>query len=364
MQKIANAGAVKTTSAAMLRAIVTWQWTKKLLYWVILSAGTVSECAFLVASLWMSINSSVHPLVLLLIPEQTTQHISELATAAYVALPECIVALATVVVVGHVKTWFYRGRSWNVSLVWSVLFGLPTVVFLLLSLITLGCSVASVSFIMPQPLIIVRALAGYMFAFVSLLYTQLGLPQERERLQEKDKTIVQLRQQREDDLNALQREHAQIVAEVRRQSELAIAELRQQKDAKMSDLERNLQMLQQQIEFQNRDLENQKALLAETKTAHRQLLSELEKTEETALQAYSEECISWLRTGEKTAPVEEIMQFTGHTKRKIVNAITAGYLQVAPRNKDRVLKSSLVNWLKNNPPALANNPPALHVVAG
>lgn len=369
---------VKEVAKGTLQSLVTWDWTKQLLHWLILSAGTMSECAFLIASLWMSVNSSVHALVLLAMPEQTTRHLSEMATAAYVALPECILPLASVVVISHVRVWLY-GRKDVSAGIWSALFGLPTLVFLVLSLITLGCSVASVSFLMPEPLIIVRALAGYMFAFVSLLYARLGVPQERDRLQQKDDVIASLRHQYEEKLAEWGREKEIIVAHWRQQNESSLLELRREKDAIIADLRRqnesNLaewnrqnQLLQTTIEFQTREIASQKVLLTETKNAYRHLQNELDKSEETALQVYSHECLRWLKSGIKTVSVEEITRFTGHSKRKIEHAITKGSLQTAPRNRELVLVSSLVIWLKQNPPGPLKmereTSPSLQAVAG
>lgn len=285
---------LKEIGVSMLR----WDWTKQLLYWIILSAGTMSECVFLIASLWMSINSNVHPFILLFMSEATSIHISELATAAYVALPECIVALACVTVISHIRMWLYDHTI--SSGIWSLLYGLPTLVFLVLSVITLGCSVASTHFIMPEPLVIVRAIAAFMFAFTSLLYTRLGVPQERDKLQEKDDCI------------AIERE-------------------------KNAD--------------QSGEIEKLKADLLTSKNAQTALLNTAYKSDETALQAYSEECLNWLKSGVKTVLSEEITRFTGHSKRRIETAITKGYLQVSPRNKDLITVSSLVIWLRNTPPS-------------
>src|SRR6266699_3550093 len=157
-------------------SILTWGWTKRLLHWIIISAGTMSECVFLVASLWVSINANVHAFVLLFLSEDVTKHVTELATTAYVALPECIVGLAVVVTLSHTRMVMYTPKDYR-AMIWSVLYGLPTLVFLALSLITLGNAVASVTFEMPTGLVVIRALAGYLFAFTSLLYTQIGIPQ-------------------------------------------------------------------------------------------------------------------------------------------------------------------------------------------
>ncbi len=66
--------------------------------------------------------------------------------------------------------------------------------------------------------------------------------------------------------------------------------------------------------------------------------------------------------------MDEINRFTGHSKRKINGAIASGNLQVSPRNKERILTFSLVEWLKKNPPNEGNKErntdgmPTLHVV--
>jgi hypothetical protein len=294
----------------------------------------MSELAFLVASLWMSVNASVHKFVLLFVNEQMTEHISELATTAYVALPELILALAVVTTLGHIRLWLYDRKNYT-ALIWAVLYGLPTLVFLVLSLVTVGCSVASITFQMPGPLVVIRALAGYMFAFTSLLYTQLGKPQERDRLTKKD---------------------------------VALAELAQEKDAKIAELNAETTRLNKIISEQKAVIEEQKTALAESKNIQSELIKAAYKSTESALEAYGEECMNWLKSGVKTVSVEEITRYTGHSKRKIEGAINKGLLQLAPRNKELILTSSLVEWLKITPPTASrkdpDTAPLLHVVNG
>ncbi len=309
------------------RNLITWTWVKVLLHWLIISAGTVSECAFLIASLWMSINASVHALVLLFIDDTMSQRLTEFATAAYVALPELILGLAFVTTIGHVRLFLYSNRKDYRPLIWAALYGIPTVIFLLLSLVTLGCSVMSVNFRLPEPLVVVRALAGYMYAFTSLLYTQLGVPQEKDRLQEKDSLLSQLRQEKDG-----------FIAELQRKAD-AIGELWNRERA---GLESTIQQLKA-------ELEEQKTLLAESKNTQSELLKAINKSSESALQGYSAECMNWLKSGVKTVSVDDINRYTGHSKRKVQNAITAGNLQTSPRNKELILVSSLAQWLAKTP---------------
>jgi len=312
-------GTMKQSAAIGLKgvgdSILHWKWTKALLYWLIISAGTMSELAFLVASLWMSVSASVHPLVLSVIgywtggndqaSEQIAIHISEMATTTYVALPECILALAFITTLGHLRTWLLYDKRDLAALIWTVLYGAPTLVFLILSMITLGCSVVSVTFTLPGPLLVIRALAGFIYAFASLLYWRLGGEQEVDRLRKKDELI--------NGLIAANKE------------------------------------LTDQLEEEKAEVARLNQLLTESKNAQKRLIEEVNKSADTALEAYGEHCLNWLRSGIKTATADEINQFTGHSKRKIGNAITSGNLQVSPRNKELILISSLIEWLKNNP---------------
>lgn len=326
-------------------SIITWEWTKRLLHWAIISAGTMSELAFLVASLWMSINASVHKFVLLFVNEQMTEHISELATTAYVALPELILALAVVTTLGHVRLWLYDRKNYT-ALIWAVLYGLPTLVFLVLSLVTVGCSVASITFQMPGPLVVIRALAGYMFAFTSLLYTQLGKPQERDRLAKKDAALAALAQEKD----------------------AKIAEMEKNNAAKIAELNAETARLNKIISEQKAVIEEQKTALTESKNIQNELIKAAYKTTETALEAYGDECMNWLKSGVKTVSVEDITRYTGHSKRKIEGLINKGILPVSTRNKDLILVNPLVEWLKITPPASGKKDPEtaplLHVVNG
>lgn len=304
------------TAKVVGRSLITWSWTKRLLHWIIISAGTMSECVFLVGVLWVSINANVHPFVLMFMSEATSRFVTLLATTSFIALPECIVGLAVVVTIGHIRTWKHNKRDYRAA-IWVVLYGLPTIVFLVLTLVTLGCSVANTTFIMPMPFVVIRALAAFIFAFTSLLYTQLGVPMEADRLAQKDSLIA--------------------------------------------DLQNQNQRLNQLIETQNAELANSKKRFEDFQNS-------VNKSNDTALGAYSQECINWLKSGVKTANVDEINCLTGHSKRKINGAIASGNLQVSPRNKERILTFSLVEWLKKNPPTevlkerATDGMPTLHIV--
>jgi hypothetical protein len=320
---------------AIGRSLFSWSWTKSLLYWLILSGGTMAELAFLVGAIWMSLNATVHPFILMFLSEEQTRYLSFLATSAYVALPELIVGLAVVITIGHIRLFVYNWRKNWVEIIWIVLYGVPAFFFAGLTAYTIGESVAHVGFTMPEQYIVARALAGYLFAFTSLLYWQLGKPQETDRLKKKDLAFAEMRQQKERELAELKAESTQKLGEMERIS-----------GARIAELERENYRLLDVITGQNRDLEQQKK-------QHSELVEALDKSAKSALQAYSQECIDWLMGGVKSVSVEEITRYTGHSTRKVNNAITAGKLRSPGRNKGLILVSSLVEWLEQNPPEAA-----------
>jgi len=281
--------------------ILHWQWVKRFLYWLIMSAGMVAELCFLLASLWMCLNSSIHNFILLFLTEGTTIHISEIGTAAYVGLPELILFLASVMVINHFRMWLYTRNK--IVLTWAVAYAVPTLVFLILSLFTLGSSVLNVHFVMPPYFVVARALAGYIFGFVAFLYWQLGQPQEVDRLKQKDAIIEELKTQ-------------------------------------VNGLEIDLQ---------------------ESENAHKALLKELENRPEHA----SEDILSvWLNytKDRKTVTIEEIIRITGVTKRSINAAIAANTIRASGRNTSLLLVSTVSEWLKEEWSRQTQIIPALHVI--
>jgi hypothetical protein len=376
------------TVKKIIKGMVDWTWTKAVLYWVVLSAGTMSELAFLVASLWTTLNASIHDFILIFIPEQMTQHLSDLAKAAFVGLPEIILALAIATTIGHVRKWRYNWEDgWAAA--WSILYGLPTITFLGLSLWTIGCSVLKVGYTLPDWMVVCRALAGYTYGITALLYWIIGKPQEVDTLKEKDSFIAQLRQEMATKLAELQEQKDKIITQLRQEMATKLAQLQQEKDdlvfqfqqentsslaslssgkdAIIAQLRQENHSFRVQLDSNKREMDRLNELLAEGKLEKQQLISTINRGSEEALQAYSDECSAWLKSGVKSAKVDEIVHYTGHAKRKIDAAIAKGQLQTAPRSKEeRVLMSSLITWLKITPaPTLEpRTEPALHVVTG
>lgn len=333
---------IQTKAQSFWQSLITWSWTKRLLYWIIMSAGTASELVFLVATVWVIVNANVHVFILKFLSQAQTENLTYLATTAFVALPVCIVGLGVVTTIGHVKMW--KKGGWT-SIVWSVLYGLPTLTFFSLDVVTLGFSVANTSFTMPLMLVVTRALAAFMFGFTAFIYHFLGKPQEQERLQKKDDIIANLQQKSAFNIARLQQEIREIKAEWQKETSRLNADW-QHETARL-----------------NAELENQNELLLESKKQQTLLLNAVNKSSDNALQGYSEEFIKHLKSGIKTVSVDDLNRYTGHSKRKIQRAITDGSLQTAPRNNELIRVASLLEWLKQTP-AKTDTEPDLYVVNG
>lgn len=298
---------IKIDAHRFLDNILHWRWSKSLLFWLIISAGTFSELAFLLASVWMSVNAAEHGFVRMFMDETQSVNISYWAKSAYVILPVCILPLGIVTTIRHLRTWIYNRKFFYSSGAWFALYGVPTATFLVIDVAIIGNSNAA-QYVLPDALVTARSIMAYSYGLVAIIYHYIGKQQEVDRLKQKDDFISQL------------------VGDAR----------------VLSD---QIETLNQEIADQKAETERQKMALAESKAAHKRVIEESQKSDEEALNAYGNGLIQWLKTGIKTATVEEIMQVTGISKRKINGA----NLQRSTRNQDLILISSLVSWLKTLP---------------
>ena len=337
-----------------------WSWCKSLLYWLILSGGTMSELAFLIGAIWMSLNATVHPFILLFLSQEQTRYLTFLATSAYVALPELIVSLAVITTINHIRTLLLT-RDWT-EVIWILLYGIPAAFFAGISAYTIGESVANINFIIPEPLVIARALAGFLFAFTSLLHWRLGQPQEADRLAARDARIASLINLSEADKKSFDAERIDLNA--------AIEEERTRLTSIINGLKTEVNTAQHERDMlamtlgktsdtasvKDRELQSLNAETAILKATIEALKNELshakeralatEKTTENPLQPYGDDCIEWLtNSGRKSAFISDIAEHTGLSTRKIKNALVNGVLRTAPTNDKLVLFSALLPWL-------------------
>jgi DNA-binding protein H-NS len=302
----------KSLSTALY--ILSWEWVKSFLYWLVVSAGTISECVFLMASLWISVNATVHPLMLKVVSEAVSETLSQLSVASFTSLPEIIVGLAFVTTYGHIKSYcLHKKKS---SLTWGILFGLPTIVFMGLSLWTLGSSSLHIGYEMPPFIIATRALSGYLYGFLSMLFVLIGKPDYADFVSSKENKIADLE-----------------------------ASIATQKAKMQADIEEQKNRLETIIENLTNDLETVNVRLIESTNQTRRLAQRAENLERTGIEDYPNVISEWIEKGVKTVSIDEIATITGHSKRRLCKAP----FQRHNRNKDLIIVSSVIDWLKIAP---------------
>jgi hypothetical protein len=291
--------------------LLHWSWVPAVLYWIVRSAGIFSELAFLVASVWKSVNASDHDFVLMFVSELQSIQTTYWANSAYIVLSVCILPLAAMTTYGHVKTWLYGKKWWCASAIWTLLYGCPTIVFLVIDIAII--SSPNVTYVLPDYLVSARSIMAYLYGLTAILYHYAGKDQETDRLKAKDVLVGELRA--------------------------------------------SVQILASQIDTLSTEIENQKRLLVESKKAQILLQNEVKRGTDDALQAYGDDCVKWLYSGIKTATIDDIIRLTGHSKQKVVKA----KLRRSPRNADLILIESLTEWLKETAPSA---PQLLRIVPG
>ena len=294
------------------RSLLHWTWTKGLLFWIIISAGTLSELAFLLASMWKSIDASDHSFVLLFMTQKMSENVGYFASSAYILLPVCILPLGVVTTYTHFRTWVYGRKFVHGSGIWFVLYGLPTLTFLIIDICIISNSNGD-HYVLPDILTSIRSDMAYAYGLTAILYHYIGKKQEVERLKEKDDFISELVEQ------------ARLLTE--------------QIDGYKAKMEQVYKEKETAIQEKSR------------------LYSALIQTSEDALQAYGETVIEWLNGLDKTVDVDDITAHTGINKRRLQHAIDKGELRIRGTNKSRLRVPSLKEYLVNNAPKVAAKAP-------
>lgn len=323
-------------SMAFAKSFLSWQWCKRFVYWLVMSAGTVSEMVFLLASLWTTINASVHPLVLQYVSESTTITISRLSIAAFTALPEVILGLAITTVYGHIK--FYCMHKRKSALVWAVLFGLPTLVFLGLTIFILGMPIG---YVLPTILIQARTWAGYAYGILSMLYFLIQLPDNADATSKLKDQIAQLEVD-------VQTQKAMSTAEI---DALKLAHSKEIDAMQTAHLAETTQLAQTHIEETTR-----LALLLNDQSTQIELLAERASSLDADVQAlYPKVQSTWINRDVKSVSIDEIIQTTGLSRQRINAGINSGKIKSTRQGSKKYRVCSVIDWLRSLPVIEASN---------
>jgi hypothetical protein len=138
--------------------------------WAVLTAGNVSEAALMFAALWITA-ASVEPDAINQLPYNIAPIFSSASMFALTLLPEVIVYHAIAVCYDHWRNTFTDAEHRGAHGTWAVLYSLPTLTFLAMTIYTL-CSFVSIghTFAAPSWVLTGRVLAGWSYGVVGLIH--------------------------------------------------------------------------------------------------------------------------------------------------------------------------------------------------
>jgi len=293
--------------------------------WMTLTGGNVAESAFLLATLWVTINAVAHPLLAQILPTTTIEVVNYLAITAFSIVPELIIIPLIITCYSH-WSLFVRRRNKS-ALLWSVLFTVPALVFLVVTVTTIASFVSAKGTIDIQlngAQLVIRCLSGWWFSTVNMLFAQAGKQQYADMLDSKDEEIKRLEEK------------------IKRQKLENEAELNELKSGYSIQVEELLIQIKEQNQQLNRLSERASSLSRDT------------------LENYPIVAIDWVENGKRTVSIDELIAATRISKQKIAAAIRSGKLQKDNRNKDLIRVSSVIEWLKSMPmpePVIVNELP-------
>jgi hypothetical protein len=164
-----------------MRTVVTYltsgQFVVDLVRGLVKTAGNIAESAFLLATVYVTINNVAHLLVTWIFPPLWIAVANQISVIAFSVLPELIVASAILVCYDHWSIYYQTKRQ--DAFVWSCAYTLPTVVFAVMTVVTLSSFVdvqatANISPTATGIMLVVRCLAGWMYGLTQMIYAQRG----------------------------------------------------------------------------------------------------------------------------------------------------------------------------------------------
>jgi len=171
MQKHPNVYGILSTLGAVISFFINGHAIVVLGRWVIRVSGYIAETALLFAVLWITGTSIAPNLVELIITANVMQYLVSLALVVLALIPEIILANAIVNAVRHWLTVIRNRRSVS-AWIWAVAFTVPTVLFFILTAITLNTLGANGGNIVQASTqsVNLRIDAGWIYGLLELTY--------------------------------------------------------------------------------------------------------------------------------------------------------------------------------------------------
>jgi hypothetical protein len=164
---------------AIVGEVAGWFLNGHFLVWlgqkVISISGRVAETALLFAVLWISGTSVAPGLIELFMSAKTMQYLVWLALIVLALIPEIILGNSIINAAGHWQT-VASDRHNVMAWVWALLFTIPTLLFLILTALTLNALVSDGgNFVQASNgLVGMRCFAGWTYGLLALVYAGIG----------------------------------------------------------------------------------------------------------------------------------------------------------------------------------------------
>lgn len=164
------------SAQALYRYLVSFQWVVDIVRWMITTGGNIAESAFLLATVYVTINVVAHKLVAWALPVNVISTLNQISVIAFSVLPELIVASAIAVTFDHYK-FAWGTKKWY-AWIWGGLYTIPTVIFIYMTVVTITSFVSleaiNVDYQATGAMLVTRCLAGWGYGMLQTLFFKVG----------------------------------------------------------------------------------------------------------------------------------------------------------------------------------------------
>lgn len=308
--------------------------------WLREFGGNVSEAAFLLATIYVSIELVAHQLIDWIVPFETLRSvIDNLCQITFTILPELILFVSLLEIWRHIRM-VKRGGGKS-ALAWSIAYTIPVLFFAIMSLITLGYAVINHANIetvsLPDWVLIARAMAGFFYCIIHYLY--------RKGSDDYGSIFDRIKAQYDAAMNTVK----SLEIKMKETEENYLKKLKDVEENALEKLQLTEKSYQEKLNLLQGKLENAEEQIEKAATEKQQLLSTMQRkavTENTGtLEGKPHEIIEWLRsTGRSTIGIPEVTEKTNLSKRKMLYAAKHGAIRHT-KNEEIVFVDALINWI-------------------
>ncbi len=288
------------------------------------TGGNVSESAFIVATLWVICNAVAHTVISWWLSASTITLFNSFAAIAFTILPE-LIAVSTTSKAIDLWRVTYQQKD-NIAKLWAIFYTVLAGIFVVMTIVTIS-TFASTDGSQFIPLngwqLCIRALAGWSYAFINMLYKDFGKAHIATVMSKLNQSIDDLKGQ----IDRVQNDFALKLQAKETEIEQLHTDFNQKLDRKQSEVDQFQSMVKTQFDQLQQAREKASQERLQDLSSYPLVISEL------------------LETGAKTVLYDDIARLTGHSKQRLSKA----KLQRHSRNKDLVMVASLVEWLRNAP---------------